>query len=166
MWWVSRHPALAALAATGLLSLIEFPPAILHAQVTTGPESTSPQTLVFNPQRIVITLSNDFQAPRSTSFDRAVKNIGDQIDARREMELDKATTVGALWRARFWDYLPRSTGGSMNSPVTGGDDEDPFIVPFYLLPANRILDRKVAESDALARHLFGRAEVGDRPAKP
>jgi hypothetical protein len=147
--------------------VLAFPPATLSGQVNTSAQATSPQTLVLNPQRIVITLTNDFQAPRSpTSFDRAVKNIGDQIDARREAELDKATTVGALWRARFWDYLPRSTGGSLNSPVTGGDDEDPFIVPFYLLPANRILDRKVAESDALARYLFGRAEVGYRPAKP
>jgi hypothetical protein len=156
VWSVSRHPALAVLAATGLLSLIGFPPAALNAQVASGPESTSAQTLVLNPERIVITLSNDFQAPRApTSFDRAVKNIGDQIDAKREAELDKATTIGALWRARFWDYLPRSTGGSLNSPVAD-DNEDPFIVPFYLLPANRILDRKVAESDALARHLFGR----------
>jgi hypothetical protein len=167
VWWVSRHPALAVLAATALLSPVGFPPATLNAQVTTAPESTSAQTLVLNPQRIVITLSNDFQAPRApTSFDRAVKNIGDQIDARREAELDKATTVGALWRARFWNYLPRSAHASLNSPVSDGDDDDPFIVPFYLLPENRILDRKLAESDVLARHLFGRAEVGNRPTKP
>jgi hypothetical protein len=167
VWWISRHPALALLAATGLLSPIGFPPATVNGQVTAGPESISVQTLVLNPQRIVITLTNDFQAPRSpTSFDRAVKNIGDQIDARREAELDKVTTIGALWRARFWNYLPKSARASLNSPVTDGDADDPFIVPFYLLPENRILDRKVAESDALARYLFGRAEIRDRTAKP
>jgi hypothetical protein len=167
VWWVSRYPALAVLALTGLLSPIGFPPACVNGQVTNGPEPAGAQTLVLNPQRIVITLTNDFQAPRSpTSFDRAVKNIGDQIEARRDAELDKATTVGALWRARFWNYLPKSTRASLNSPVTDGDGDDPFIVPFYLLPENRILDRKVAESDALARYLFGRAEIRDRPAKP
>ena len=153
MRWISRHPALALLAATGLLLPVGFLPATLSGQVK-GASTSSPQTSILNLQPFVIT--NDFQLSRGpTSFDRAVKDIGDQIERRREVDLDKASTLGAIWRARFWDYLPKSTGGSLNSPVAG-DDEDPFIVPFYLLPANRILDRKVAESDALARHLFGR----------
>jgi hypothetical protein len=156
VWWISRPPALALLAATGLLSAVLFSPATVKGQVTDGPQTSSPQTLALNPERIAITLTNHFELPRhSTSFDRAVKDIGDQIETKREAELDKATTLGAIWRARFWDYLPKSTGGTMNSPVAG-DVEDPFIVPFYLLPANRILDLKVAESDALADHLFGR----------
>ena len=146
---ISRHRALALLAATGLLSPAVFSPATLRGQVDNTPQTSSGQTLALNPERITITLTNDFEFSRNpTSFDRAVKDIGDQIERRREVELDKATPLGAFWRARFWDYLPKSTGGSLNSPVAGGDDDDPFITPFYLLPANRILDRKVAESDA------------------
>ena len=157
MWRVSRRPALALLAATGLLSPVVFPLATLHGQTNSGPEPSSVQTLVLNPQRIVITLRNDFQVARhQASFDRAVKEIGDQIERRREAELDKATTLGAFWRARFWDYLPKSTGGSMNSPVAGGDDDDPFITPSYLLLQNMILERKVAESDRRARFFFAR----------
>ena len=153
---ISRHPALAFLAVAGLLSPVAFPPPTLNGQESNSNQTSSAQTLALNPDRIAITLTHNFELPRrETSFDRAVRDIGDQIERRREVELDKATTLGAFWRARFWDYLPKSTGGTMNSPVAG-DDEDPFIVPFYLLPANRILDRKVAESDALARHLFGR----------
>ena len=156
MSWISRRRALAFLAVTGLLSAVVFPPATVNGQENNSNQTSSAQTLALNPDRIAITLTHNFELPRrQTSFDRAVRDIGDQIDRRREVELDKATTLGAFWRARFWDYLPKSTGGTMNSPVDG-DDEDPFIVPFYLLPANLILDRQVAESDARARFLFGR----------
>ena len=156
MWWLSRQPALALRAATGLLLPVVVPPATVSGQENNSNQTSSAQTLALNPDRIAITLTHNFELPRrQTSFDRAVRDIGDQIDARREAELDKATTLGAFWRARFWNYLPKATGGTMNSPVDG-DSEDPFVVPFYLLPANRILDRKAEESDALARHLFGR----------
>lgn len=120
-----------------------------------GPGTSPAVTLDLNPQRIAITIKGDFELSRSpTSFDRAVKHIQDQMETRREAELDKASTLGAFWRARFWDYLPRSSG-SLNSPVTDGDD-DPFFAPPYLMLSNMILDRKAAESDARARLLFGR----------
>jgi hypothetical protein len=154
--WISRHPPLRFLAAAVLLSPILFSPATLNGQAINDGQNSPAQTIVLNPQQIVITITNDFELSHGpTSFDRAVKEIGDQIERRREAELDKASTGGAFWRARFWDYLPKSTGGSMNSPVAGAD-EDPFITPFYLMPANRILDRQATESDALSRHLFGR----------
>ncbi len=104
-----------------------------------------------------MTITNDFQLSRGpTSFDRAVKGIQEQMEKRREEELDKATPLGAFWRARFWGYLPRSTGGSLNSPISDGDSEDPFIIPSYLLLQNMILERQAKESDARARLLFGR----------
>ena len=155
VWWISRPPALALLAATGLLLSGAFPPATVSGQVPNGPGTSPALTLDLNPQRIAITIKGDFELSiRPTSFDRAVKHIKDQIENRREVELDKASTLGAFWRARFWDYLPKSTGGSLNSPV-GDVDEDPFIIPSYLLLQNRILDGRVAESDALSRYLFG-----------
>ena len=152
MWWISRPPALALLAATGLLSPIAFPPVTLNGQVDN--ETSSAQTLALNPERIAITITGDFEfSRRPTSFDRAVKEIGDQIERKREAELDKATTLGAFWRARFWDYLPKGSG-TMNSPTE--KDDDPFFTPSYLTLSSYILDRKLAESDARARLLFGR----------
>src|SRR4051812_18380814 len=88
VWWLSRHPALALLAATGLLSPVVFPPATLNGQVNDGPETSSAQTLILSPQRIVITLTNDIEFYRGpTSFDRAVKDIGDQIERKWEEDL-------------------------------------------------------------------------------
>ena len=154
MWWILRRPALALLGATALLSPILFPPATLNGQVNNGPETSRPSIL--NLQPFVIAITSDFELSRGpTSFDRAVKHIQDQMDKRREVELDKATPLGAFWHARFWDYLPRSTGGSMNSPVAG-DTEDPFIIPSYLLLQNMILEREAAKSDVRARDLFGK----------
>ena len=156
MWWISRYPALAFLAATGLLSLVVFPPATLNAQENNRPQASSAQTIALNPEKIVITITNDFELPRSpTSFDRAVKEIQDQIERRREAELDKASTTGAFWRARFWDFLPKGSG-SLNSPVADKDDDDPFITPSYLMLPNMILDRQVAESDARSRVFFSK----------
>jgi hypothetical protein len=154
VWWIFRHPALALLAATSLLSPVVFPPTTLIGQVNNGPETSSAQTLVLNPQQIVITITNDFELSRGpTSFERAVKEIKDQIERRREAELDKASTQGAFWRARFWDYLPKGSG-SLNSPVTDKGDDDPFFTPQYLTLSNRILDRQLAESEARTRLFF------------
>jgi hypothetical protein len=154
--WISRHPALALLAATGLLSPVVFWPATLNGQVNNAPQASSAPTIALNPDRIVITITGNFELPQGpTSFDRAVKDIKDQIERSREAELDKASTLGAFWRARFWDYLPKGSG-SMNSPITGGDDDDPFITPSYLTLSNQLLDRQVGQSDARARLFFGR----------
>src|SRR6476660_9747890 len=71
VWWISRPPALALLAATGLLSLVVLPPATLNGQVDNEPSSA--QTLALNPERIAITITGDFEFfRRPTSFDRAV----------------------------------------------------------------------------------------------
>jgi hypothetical protein len=151
VWWISRHPALALLGATGLLWLV-FPPASLLGQVDN--ETSSAPTLVLNPQQIVITLTNELSRS-PTSFDRAVEDIKDQIARRREAELDKSSQ-GAFWRARFWDYLPKSIESSLNSPVTDKGDDDPFFTPRYLTLSYRIVDRQLAESNARARLFFGR----------
>jgi hypothetical protein len=155
VWWISRHPALALLGATCLLSLVLFPSGALRGQEDNGGETSSAPTLVLNPQQIVITLTNEL-SQRPTSFDRAVEEIKEQIERRREAELEKASQ-GAFWRARFWDYLPKATGsGSLNSPVTDKGDDDPFFTPQYLTLSYRIVDRQLAESDARSRIFFGR----------
>jgi hypothetical protein len=151
-----RHPALALLAAAALLSSVVFPPATLNGQVNSGSETSPAQTIALNPEKIVITITGDFQLPRRrTSFDRAVNEIQDQMDKRREADLEKASPQGAFWRARFWDYLPKGSG-SLNSPITDKDDDDPYFTPSYLMLSNIILDRQVAESEARAHLLFGR----------
>jgi hypothetical protein len=152
---IVRPAARALLAAMALLSPVSIPPATVDGQVSNGSDSSSSKTSILKLEPMVITITNEFSLSRTpTSFDRAVKNIQDQMDAKRESELDKASPLGAVWAARFWDYLPKATGGSMNSPTE--EDDDPFIVPSYLLLQNRILDRLVAESDARARVFFGR----------
>jgi hypothetical protein len=154
VWWISRHPALALLAATSVLSPVVFPPATVSGQVNNDAPTSSAQTIALNPQQIAITITGNFELPRGpTSFDRAVKEIGDQIERRREAELDKASTLGAFWRARFWDYLPKGSG-SMNSPTE--EDDDPFFTPSYLTLSYRVLDRQLAESEARSRVFFGR----------
>src|ERR1043165_7627731 len=93
VWWICRHPWLGLLAATGLLSPILFPSATVSGQVDEAPEPSPAQTLVLSPQRIVITLTSDFELPSSPpSLDRAAKIIGDQIERRREAELEKSST--------------------------------------------------------------------------
>lgn len=154
MWWLSRHPALALLAATGVLSATVIPPATLRGQTNSGAATSSGQTLVLNPQQIVITITNELSRG-PTSFERAVEDIKDQIERRREAELDKASAQGAFWRARFWAYLPHGSG-SLNSPVTDKGDDDPFFTPQYLTLTNMILDHQLAESQARSRVFFGR----------
>jgi hypothetical protein len=154
VWWISRHPALALLAATGLLSFVLFPSGTLRGQANNGGETSSAPTLALNPHQMVITLTNEL-SQRPTSFDRAVEDIRDQIERRREAELDKSSQ-GAFWRARFWDYLPKSTGTTLNSPVADKDNDDPFFTPQYLTLTNMILDHQLAESQARSRVFFGR----------
>jgi hypothetical protein len=144
-------------AAPALLSPVLFPPTTLNGQESNAPETSSPQVIVLNPQQIVITLGSDFGLPtRPTSIDRGVKIIEEQIEKKRAADLEKASTQGAFWGARFWDYLPKSTSGSLNSPVTGKDDDDPFTTPSYLMLATRILDRQLAESEARSRLFFSK----------
>jgi hypothetical protein len=152
---ILRPPTRSLLAAAALLSALAFSTAVVSGQVPNGPEPASAPTLALNPDAIAITLTHEFEFSRSpTSFDRAVKNIQDQMDTRRDAELDKASTLGAIWRARFWNYLPKATGGTMNSPTE--EDDDPFFTPSYLTLASRVLDRQLAESDARARVFFKR----------
>lgn len=153
MWWLSRHPALALLAATGLLSPALIPPTTVSGQVNNDAETSSTQTLVLNPDRIVITITNKLSSV-PTSFDRAVKEIQEQIERRREAELDKAAT-GTFWQARFWAYLPHGSG-SLNSPITDKGDDDPFFTPQYLTLSYRLVDRELAESQARSRVFFAR----------
>jgi hypothetical protein len=154
--WLSRHPALALLAATVFPTPVVFLPATVNGQETNVAETSSPKVIVLNPQQIVITLGNDFQLSRGPTWtDRAVKIIENQIEQKRAAELEKASSQGAFWGARFWDYLPKGSG-SLNSPVTDIDEDDPFITPSYLMLANKSLDRQIAESEARSRLFFSK----------
>jgi hypothetical protein len=133
---------LALLAAAGLLSLGLFTPPALKGQVN---PASSTETFALNPQRMLITLTDRFEFSQSaTSFDRAVKHIQFQIDSRREAELEKASMPGAFWHARLWDFLPAGQG-TMNSPVTRGDNDDPFFTPPYLSVPDMMVERQLAK---------------------
>ena len=91
--------------------------------------------------------------PRSTAEQRAVQYLENQIEQKHAAEA-AAAQLPALWRAPFWKYLPKSTGGTMNSPV--GSDDDPFFTPTYLTLSARLLEREAAASDKAAKLFFAK----------
>ncbi|MEO8951296.1 MAG: hypothetical protein ABI362_04700 [Chthoniobacterales bacterium] len=99
-----------------------------------------------------ITIGGDHDAPSSaTAQELAVQSIELQIEQQRATEAASAELPG-LWRASFWKYLPRSTGGTLNSPIAG--DDDPVLTPGYLMLSARLLEREVNASDKVTKLLF------------
>lgn len=80
-----------------------------------------------------------------------MQSIELQIEQQRATEAASAELPG-LWRASFWKYLPRSTGGTLNSPIAG--DDDPVLTPGYLMLSARLLEREVNASDKVTKLLF------------
>jgi hypothetical protein len=76
-----------------------------------------------------------------------------QIEQKRAADT-AAFQLPAFWRASFWKYLPRSTGGTMNSPV--GSEDDPFFTPTYLTLSARLLEREAEASDKTAKLFFAK----------
>lgn len=79
--------------------------------------------------------------------------IGDQIELRRAAEAATAE-LPSFWRASFWKYLPKSSGGTLNSPIAG--DDDPAVTPAYLMLSARLLEREANASDKTAKLLFSK----------
>jgi hypothetical protein len=128
------------------------------------PSSTVGETLL-HPLSITITGHLDAPSPATsltghldarspaTSGELAVRYIGDQIEQKRAAEA-AAAQLPAFWRASFWKYLPKSSGGTMNSPIAG--DDDPVTTPTYLTLSARLLEREVEASDKATKLLFAK----------
>ena len=114
-------------------------------------EATAGETLL-HPLSITIT-GHLASPPRPTSQELAVRYIENQIEQKRAMEA-AAARLPVLWRASFWKYLPKSTGGTMNSSIAG--DDDPLVTPTYLMLSARLLEREAEASDKTAKLLFGK----------
>jgi hypothetical protein len=121
-----------------------------HAQESTA-EGTVGEMLL---HPLSITITGHLTAPpRPTSEELAVRYLENQIEQKQAAEV-AAAQLPAFWRASFWKYLPKSTGGTMNSPV--GSDDDPVVTPTYLMLSARLLEREAEASDKTAKLLFAR----------
>jgi hypothetical protein len=121
-----------------------------HAQEPTA-EATVGETLL-HPLSITIT-GHLIAPPRPTSEELAVRYLENQIEQKRAAEAT-AAQLPAFWRASFWKYLPKSTGGTMNSPVAS--DDDPVMTPTYLMLSARLLEREAEASDKTAKLFFAK----------
>jgi hypothetical protein len=114
-------------------------------------EATVGETLL---HPLSITITGEFAAPpRPTSEELAVRYLVNQIEQKRAADT-AAFQLPAFWRASFWKYLPKSTGGTMNSPVSR--DDDPVMTPTYLMLSARLLEREAEASDKTAKLLFAK----------
>ncbi|MFZ1220680.1 MAG: hypothetical protein WAO00_15405 [Chthoniobacterales bacterium] len=116
-------------------------------------EAAAGETLL-HPLSITIT-GHLAPPPRSTAEQRAVQYLENQIEQKQAAEA-AAAQLPAFWRAPFWKYLPKSTGGTMNSPGIGGGDDDPAVTPTYLMLSARLLEREAAASDKAAKLFFAK----------
>lgn len=115
------------------------------------PASAVGETLL-NP--LSITIAGHLDAPlRTRSTELATRYIGDQIERKRAAEAAEVQ-LPAFWSASFWKYLPKSSGGTLNSAVAG--DDDPVVTPTYLTLSDRLLEREVDISDKTAKLLFAK----------
>jgi hypothetical protein len=103
---------------------------------------------------LTITIGDLLHPPSSaTAQEFTVKSVGLQIEQKRASEA-AATELPGLWRASFWQYLPASSGRTLNSPIAGEDDS--VLTPGYLRFPTRQLERKVIASDRTMELLFSR----------
>ena len=116
-----------------------------------SPASALGETLL---HPLSITLTGHLDVPsRPTSTELATKYIGDQIEQKRATEA-AAAQLPAFWSASFWKYLPKSSGGTLNSPTTR--DDDPAVTPTYLMLTARLLEREADMSDKTAKLFFAK----------
>ena len=86
-----------------------------------------------------------------TALDRAMNEIGRQIQAKRAAEAPK-TAMQLFWEAEFW-----SSPLMKLIPIPGGPQrypEDPYIMPTYLTVLQRQSDYELKLSDERARLFF------------
>lgn len=101
-----------------------------------------------------ISIGDQLNAPfPATAEESAVQSVAFQLEQKRAAEAAAAELPG-LWRASFWKYLPRSTGGTMNSSIVS--DDDSVLTPAYLMLSARLLERQVDASDKRTKLLFSK----------
>jgi hypothetical protein len=119
-----------------------------RAQQTT-PTPTPGDTLPHVPE---ITLTRHFEAPLGpTAAERAVRAIGEQIDAKRATDAIRSQ-FAPIWDLAVWRYLPADPVRSLNSRVAS--DDDPFLTPEYLKVSARQLDYQLKVSERATRDFF------------
>ena len=77
-----------------------------------------------------------------TSIDRAIKSVGERIDAKSS----------PIWDLKIWRYLPADPGHTLNSPVAS--DDDLFFTPEYLKISGRQLDYQLKKSEEAGQELL------------
>ena len=112
----------------------------------TAPTPTPGDTLLTASQ---ITFTGHFEAPLGpTAAERAVREVGEQIDAKRGADTTRSQFT-PVWDLAVWRYLPADPLRSLNSRVAS--DDDPFLTPEYLKVSARQLDYQVKVSEQAAR---------------
>lgn len=86
-----------------------------------------------------------------TSIDRAIKSVGEQIDAKGAADAARLQS-SPIWDLKIWRYLPADPGHTLNSPVAS--DCDPFFTPEYLKVSGRQLDYQLKKSEHAGQELL------------
>ena len=101
---------------------------------------------------VQLSLSGHFETSLGpTSIDRAIKSIGEQIDAKRAADAARLQS-SPIWDLKIWRYLPADPGHTLNSPVAS--DDDPFFTPEYLKVSGRQLDYQLKKSEQAGQELL------------
>ena len=99
-----------------------------------------------------ITFTGHFEVPLgATAAERAVRGVGEQIDAKRAADTIRSQFT-PVWDLAVWRYLPADPVRSLNSRVAS--DDDPFLTPEYLKVSARQLDYQLKVSEQAARDFF------------
>ncbi len=127
----------AIMAAVGLVNA--------HGQQATP--SPSPSDMLLHPSQI--RLVSHFEAPFGpTATERALRAIGEQIEAKRAAEAAHLQ-VSPVWDLAVWRYLPSDPARTLNSRVAS--DDDPFFTPDYLKLSIRQLEYRLKVSERTTR---------------
>jgi len=104
------------------------------------------------PHASEITLTGHFEAPLGpTAAERAVRAVGEQIDAKRAADAIRSQ-FAPIWDLAVWRYLPADPVRSLNSRVAS--DDDAFLTPEYLKVSARQLDYQLKLSERATRDFF------------
>lgn len=99
-----------------------------------------------------LTLSGHFESSLGpTSVDRAMKSVGEQIDANRATDAARLQ-LSPIWDLTIWRYLPADAAHTLNSRVAS--DDDPFFTPDYLKLSARQLDYQLKKSERASEELL------------
>jgi len=99
-----------------------------------------------------ITLTSHLKVPLApTAAERAIKAVGEQIDAKRAADAARSR-VSPIFDLAIWRYLPADLGRTLNSRVASNDD--PCFTPDYLKLSARQLDYELKLSERASHDLL------------